>query len=75
MGNLDTALDEAAVGRLRGAIGNEPDGLRTGEQLDGVLRMLGAAVIPEENQLSLFGETPAPRRGRSAAAGSVVKPL
>jgi hypothetical protein len=44
--------DEAARGRLRHAIVAE-DGDE--EQLDGVLRMLGAEA-PDENQLPLFGK-------------------
>jgi hypothetical protein len=50
------AVDEAVLGRLRHAIdaeaGNEE------EQLNGVLRMLGAK-IPDKNQISLFAKAPA----------------
>jgi hypothetical protein len=48
-------VDEAARGRLRHAILAE-DG--DDEQLDGVLRMLGAA-IPAKDQLPLFGKVSA----------------
>jgi hypothetical protein len=48
-------VDEAARGRLRHAILAE-DGDE--EQLDGVLRMLGAA-IPAKDQLPLFGKVSA----------------
>jgi hypothetical protein len=53
-------VDEAAVTRLRRAIGNEPEHLRKDEQLDGVLRMLGAEVT-DQNQLELFGKRPPPK--------------
>jgi hypothetical protein len=48
--------DEAALARLRHAIAVE-DGDEE-EQLNGVLRMLGAEV-PDKNQLSLFRKAPA----------------
>jgi hypothetical protein len=48
--------DEAALGRLRHAIVAE-DGDEE-EQLNGVLRMLGAE-IPDKKQLPLFGKAPA----------------
>jgi hypothetical protein len=54
--NSVQAVDEAALGRLRHAIAAE-DGDEE-EQLNGVLRMLGAA-IPDENQIRLFGKAPA----------------
>jgi hypothetical protein len=53
-------VDEAALARLRRAIGYESDDPHTGEQLDGVLRMLGAE-ISDEDQLALFGKRPPPR--------------
>jgi hypothetical protein len=49
-------MDEGALGRLRHAIAAE-DGDEE-EQLNGVLRMLGAE-IPAENQIPLFGKAPA----------------
>ena len=50
-------MDRAALeGRLRHAIASE-DGDEE-EQLNGVLRMLGAE-IPDKNQLPLFGKPPA----------------
>jgi hypothetical protein len=49
-----------ALARLRRAIGTEPQDLGEQEQLNGVLRMLGAE-IPDENQLPLFGSRPPPR--------------
>jgi hypothetical protein len=55
------ALDELALARLRRAISNDSEGVSNKEQLDGVLRMLGAAEISEENQLALFGRKPPPR--------------
>jgi hypothetical protein len=51
-------VDEAARGRLRHAILAE-DGDE--EQLDGVLRMIGAA-IPAKDQLPLFGKVSAGKR-------------
>jgi len=54
-------MDRAALeGRLRHAIASE-DGDED-EQLNGVLRMLGAHV-PEKNQLPLFGK---PRAGQGS---------
>ncbi len=50
------AVDEAVLGRLRLAIDVEAGGEE--EQLDGVLRMLGAK-IPDKNQISLFAKAPA----------------
>ena len=50
-----TALDEAVLGRLRHAIAADGD---EEEQLNGVLRMLGAQV-PDKHQLPLFGKAPA----------------
>jgi len=58
VGNSAQAVDEAALGRLRHAIAVE-DG-DDEEQLNGVLRMLGAET-PDENQLPLFGKAPAGR--------------
>jgi len=55
--NPDDPVDEVARGRLRAAIVAE-DGDE--EQLDGVMRMLGAAV-PKKEQLPLFGEARADR--------------
>jgi hypothetical protein len=49
-------MDNAALGRLRQAIAAE-DGDEE-QQLNGVLRMLGAE-IPDKNQLPLFGKPPA----------------
>jgi hypothetical protein len=49
-------VDEATLGRLRRAIAAD-DGEEE-EQLNGVLRMLGAE-IPDENQIPLFGKAPA----------------
>jgi len=50
-------MDVAALGRLRQANRCE-DGDEEEQQLNGVLRMLGAA-IPDKNQLPLFGQPPA----------------
>ena len=50
------AVDEAVLGRLRHAIDAEAGGEE--EQLNGVLRMLGAEA-PSKNQLPLFGKAPA----------------
>ena len=50
------AVDEAVLDRLRLAIGVEAGGEE--EQLNGVLRMLGAK-IPDRNQISLFAKAPA----------------
>ena len=47
-------MDNAALGRLREAIAAE-DGDEEEQQLNGVLRMLGAE-IPDKNQLPLFGK-------------------
>jgi hypothetical protein len=52
MKNPEDPVDEVARGRLRAAIVAE-DGDE--EQLDGVMRMLGA-VVPKKEQLPLFGE-------------------
>jgi hypothetical protein len=56
-------MDNAALGRLRQAIAAE-DGDEEEQQLNGVLRMLGAE-IPDKNQLPLFGKP---------AAGQEPKP-
>ena len=53
-------MDEAALARLRRAIGTEPEDLREQHQLNGVLRMLRAEVS-DENQLMLFGKEEPPR--------------
>jgi hypothetical protein len=53
-------VNEMAVARLRRAIGTELEDLGEREQLNGVLRMLGAE-ISDENQLALFGSRPPPR--------------
>ena len=50
-------MDDAALGRLRQAIA-AADGDEEEQQLNGVLRMLGAE-IPDKNQLPLFGKPPA----------------
>jgi hypothetical protein len=50
-------MDNAALGRLRQAIAGA-DGDDEEQQLNGVLRMLGAK-IPDKNQLPLFGKPPA----------------
>jgi hypothetical protein len=50
-------MDRAALGRLQDAIAAE-DGDEEEQQLNGVLRMLGAE-IPDKNQLPLFGKPPA----------------
>jgi len=55
VGNSDQPVDEAVLGRLRHAITS--DGGEE-EQLNGVLRMLGAEA-PSKNQLPLFGKAPA----------------
>jgi hypothetical protein len=62
-GNSVRALDEAVLSRLRHAIAAQAGGEE--EQLNGVLRMLGAK-IPAANQVPLFGK---------AAAGQAPKPL
>jgi hypothetical protein len=54
--NSDQALDEAVLSRLRHAIAAEAGGEE--EQLNGVLRMLGAE-IPSAKQAPSFGEAPA----------------
>ena len=48
-------MDEATLGRLRRAIAAENGDEE--EQLNGVLRMLGAEV-PDETQIPLFGKAP-----------------
>jgi SOS-response transcriptional repressor LexA len=58
--NSVRAVDEAVIGRLRHAITSDGD---EEEQLNGVLRMLGAET-PSKNQLPLFGK---------AAAGEAPK--
>ena len=55
-GNSVQALDEAVLNRLRRAITAEAGGAE--EQLNGVLRMLGAE-IPAATQVPLFGQGPA----------------
>jgi hypothetical protein len=54
-------VNDEALTRLRRAIGDEPADPREQEQLNGVLRMLGAESS-DEDQLTLFGKQP--RRGR-----------
>ena len=49
---IEDPVDDAARTRLRHAIVAD-DGDE--EQLDGVIRMLGAEIPPEEDQLPLFG--------------------
>ena len=56
MENPVQALDEAVLSRLRHAIAAEAGGEE--EQLNGVLRMLGAE-IPAANQIPLFSKAPA----------------
>ena len=52
-------MDKAALGRLRHAIAAEDgDEEEQEQQLNGVLRMLGAE-IPDKTQLPLFGKPPA----------------
>jgi hypothetical protein len=60
LGKRPTGVDEVALARLRHAIGTEPEDLGEQEQLNGVLRMLGAEIT-DENQLALFGSRPPPR--------------
>jgi hypothetical protein len=55
MENSVPAIDDAALGRLRRAIDDE--GGDEEEQLNGVLRMLGAEGR-DKNQLPLFGKAP-----------------
>jgi hypothetical protein len=55
-------VDEVVLARLRRAIGKEPEDLGQDDQLDGVLRMLGANIC-DEDQLALF-EKERPRRRR-----------
>jgi hypothetical protein len=55
---VEKPVDEAVRNRLRHAIAAE-DGDE--EQLDGVMRMLGAAV-PEKDQLPLFDQARADRQ-------------
>jgi hypothetical protein len=54
--NSVQALDEAVLSRLRQAIAAQAGGEE--EQLNGVLRMLGAE-IPAATQVPLFGKAPA----------------
>jgi hypothetical protein len=61
--NSVQALDEAVLSRLRHAI-VAPAGGEEEQQLNGVLRMLGAET-PDKNQLPLFGKP---------AAGQEPKP-
>ena len=63
VGEAVQAVDEATLGRLRHAIAAE-DGDEEEQQLNGVLRMLGAE-IPDETQIPLFGK---------ASAGRAPKP-
>jgi hypothetical protein len=58
-------VDEAVLGRLRHAIAAE-DGDEE-EQLNGVLRMLGAE-IPDKNQIALFGKGPTGAKDHSPEA-------
>jgi hypothetical protein len=52
-------MDKSAIGRLRQAIAaGDGDEEEQEQQLNGVLRMLGAE-IPDKNQLHLFGKPPA----------------
>jgi hypothetical protein len=63
-------VDEAALRRLRDAISAEVEDDE--EQLNGVLRMLGAA-IPDETQLTLFArgqERIASQDGRTSSLSS-----
>ena len=55
-------MDEAILARLRHAIAAEDGDLE--EQLNGVLRMLGAE-IPDKKQLPLFGMVPASQASTS----------
>jgi hypothetical protein len=66
-------MDKAALGRLRQAIAAEDgDEEEQEQQLNGVLRMLGAE-IPDENQLPLFGKPP-PAKSPSREAGLLRRP-
>ena len=59
-------MDEAALGRLRQAIAaGDGDEEEQEQQLNGVLRMLGAE-IPDKNQLPLFGMPPTAQAVRRA---------
>jgi hypothetical protein len=67
-------MDKAALGRLRQAIAVEDgDEEEQEQQLNGVLRMLGAE-IPERNQLPLFGKPPALARSPSREARLARRP-
>jgi hypothetical protein len=52
--NSVQSVDEAVLARLRRAIAEDGD---EEDQLNGVLRMLGAES-PDKNQLPLFGKAP-----------------
>jgi hypothetical protein len=60
LGNSDQIVDEAVLGRLRHAIAAE-DGDEE-EQLNGVLRMLGAE-IPDKTQIASFDKGPTGAQG------------
>jgi len=60
-------VDEAVVGRLRDAIAAEDDDEK--EQLNGVLRMLGAETL-DRDQLPLFDKAPGEPAPPGLDAGS-----
>jgi hypothetical protein len=55
--NSVQAMDEAVLSRLRQAIAAQAGGEE--EQLNGVLRMLGAEIPPPPTQVPLFSKAPA----------------
>jgi hypothetical protein len=64
---VEDHVDDAARARLRHAIVAD-DGDE--EQLDGVMRMLGAAIPPEEDQLSLLEQAGRPSLRLAVGAGN-----